>query len=205
MNQESLVMDQPAASFPGWDDPSRYGALKLWANELAHKSKYKDGHDLSWDLVGRAVMIVNDSEEYTRRIVHEVAKISGYQVLELEADNVFNTFATGFDEVREPTIFLMKQGVWSVEDKNHVSADEIRAFQENFPKLLGAIPNDKPLVFVTYGKEYISLVENLGQGGPISATGGEIDLPPNGFDDSCDNGFGDGCHNIPHPQGGSYF
>ena len=161
MNQESLVMDQPAASFPCWDDPSRYGALKLWANELAHKSKYKDGHDLSWDLVGRAVMIVNDSEEYTRRIVHEVAKISGYQVLELEADNVFNTFATGFDEVREPTIFLMKQGVWSVEDKNHVSADEIRAFQENFPKLLGSIPNDKPLVFVTHGKEYISLVEDL--------------------------------------------
>lgn len=161
MELESPVMDQPAASFPGWTDPNRYGALKSWANELANKSKHTDDHALSWDLVGRAVMIVNDSEEFTRRLVHEVAKTSGYQVLELDADDVFNAFATGFDEVQEPTIFLMKQGVWSVEDKNHISADEIKAFQVNFPKLIGAIPNEKPLVFVTYGKEYISLVESL--------------------------------------------
>ena len=161
MELESPVMVQPAASFPGWSDPSRYSALKQWANELACKSKNTDDHALSWDLVGRAVMIVNDSEVFSRRLVYEVAKISGYQVLELDADNVFNTFATGFDEIKEPTIFLMKQGIWSAEDKDHISADEIKAFQVNFPKLIGAIPDEKPLVFVTYGNEYISLVDSL--------------------------------------------
>lgn len=154
-----------SVELPGWADPIRYKALKSWAGELRAMHEFACPSSADWELIGRAVMIVNENESHVRNIVHQVAKQSGYVVRTIDADDVFKIFAEGFLGVSEPTIMLMKQGVWSVEDKTHKNSEEIRAFQENFASLLAEIPSEKPLIFVTYGDEYVSLAEGLRSAG----------------------------------------
>lgn len=154
-----------SCSLLGWSDSARYKPLKSWADELAALRVSACPSPIEWQLIGRAVMIVNDNESHARNVVYQVANHSGYVVRTIDADDVFKLFAEGFSGVSEPTIMLMKQGVWSVEDKTHKNSEEIRAFQENFASLIAAIPGEKALIFVTYGDEYVSLAENLRSAG----------------------------------------
>ena len=145
----------------GWNTPSRFAPIKAWAHELKDLAQSPASSALTWDIVGRAAMVITDSQEYGTKIIRQIAAESGYSLKELEADKVFEFFAAGFDGIVEPTLVFMPLGIWSAEAKDNVNSDAIRAFHNSFSELMAQIPANKPIVFVTYGDEFRSLVEDL--------------------------------------------
>lgn len=146
------------AKLPGWTHENRYTAIKTWAQELKVLSSKVRG-TLSWPLVGRAVMLINDNEDYVLSVAHEAAKMADYKVVKVAGEEVFKYFAAGFDHIKEPTLVILKQGIWSASAGAHKNAEEINIFQQNFGKILAEIPEEKSLLFLTYGEDYISLAE----------------------------------------------
>lgn len=145
---------------PGWTDEARYSAIKNWAQELKILSG-EDKGSLNWPLVGRAAMIINGNEDHVFLILSHAAQMAGYKVITLGADDVFKFFAAGFEDINEPTLVTMKQGIWSANTGDHKNSDEINCFQQHFSQILADIPEEKALVFVTYGEEFISLSETF--------------------------------------------
>lgn len=145
----------------GWSKPDRYALIKAWVQDLVNISRAGATPKLSWELVGRAAMVINDNKSYGEKVIRQIAQESGYQLKALEADKIFEFFAGGFAEIQTPTIALMPLGIWSAEPKDHANSDEIKAFHKNFAEIMSQIPADKHLVFVTYGDDPRSLVEDL--------------------------------------------
>lgn len=145
----------------GWSKPDRYAPIKAWVQDLVNIALASTTPKLSWDIVGRAAMVINDNKAYGEKVIRQIAQESGYQLKELEADKIFEFFAGGFTEIQTPTIALMPLGIWSAEPKDHANSDEIKAFHKNFAEIMSQIPADKHLVFVTYGDDPRSLVEDL--------------------------------------------
>lgn len=145
----------------GWNTPSRFAPIKAWAHELKDLAQSPASSVLTWDIVGRAAMVITDSQEYGTKIIRQIAADCGYALKALEADKVFEFFAAGFDSIVEPTLVLMPLGVWSSDSKDNANADAIKAFHMTFAELMAQIPADKAIVFVTYGDDFRSLVEDL--------------------------------------------
>lgn len=145
----------------GWNTPSRFGPIKTWAHELKELARSAASSALTWDIVGRAAMVITDSREYGTKIIRQIAADAGYVLKELEADKVFEFFAAGFDGIAEPTLVFMPLGLWSAEPKDSSNAEAIKAFHNNFSELMAQIPADKALAFMTYGDEIRTLVEDL--------------------------------------------
>lgn len=157
--QNMRVASEPMVT--GWSNPDRFRPIKAWAIELANMASNCVPQTIDWEIVGRAAMIVNDNKEYSKKIIHQIAQASGYQVRELAADKIFEFFANGFTEILDPTLVIMPLGIWSADTKDHANADEIQAFHKKFAELMAQIPADKHLVFVTYGDDPCDLVEDL--------------------------------------------
>lgn len=149
----------------GWSKPDRYAPIKAWVQDLVNIARAGATPKLSWDLVGRAAMVINDSKAYGEKVIRQIAQDSGYQLKELEADKIFEFFAGGFTEIQTPTIVMMPLGVWSSDTKDHANAEEIKAFHKKFAEILSGIPADKHLVFVTYGDDPRGLVDDLRSAG----------------------------------------
>lgn len=149
----------------GWGKPERFAPIKAWVQDLVMIASGGVASTLSWEIVGRAAMIINDSKDYGQMVIRQIAQDSGYQLKELEADKIFEFFAGGFTEIQTPTIVVMPLGVWSTEPKDHANAEEIKAFHKKFAEILSEIPADKHLVFVTYGDDPRGLVEDLRSAG----------------------------------------
>lgn len=145
----------------GWGKPDRFAPIKAWVRDLVKIADSDATSNLSWEIVGRAAMVINDSKEYGEKVIRQIAQDSGYQLKELEADKIFEFFASGFAEIKTPTIVLMPLGVWSSDTKDHANAEEIKAFHKKFAEIMSEIPADKHLVFVTYGDDPRGLVEEL--------------------------------------------
>lgn len=157
--QDAQTVKAPLVA--GWSKPERFAPIKAWVKDLTAIAHGDVTVTLSWDIVGRAAMVINDSKDYSVKVIRQVAQDSGYQLKELAADKVFEFFAGGFAEVQEPTIVLMPLGIWSAETKDHANAEEIKEFHKKFSEIMAQIPENKHLVFVTYGDDVRGLVEDL--------------------------------------------
>lgn len=155
------------ASVSAWAKPAAFAAIKSWARDLKEMTLANKKDSLTWEIVGRAAAIINDGDEYCKKIIQNIAAESGYELKELEADKVIEYFSTCFADIDKPTLVLMPQGIWSADAKEHAKAAEINAFQLSFVQILTKIPSDKHLAFVTYGNELSAIVENMRKVGGI--------------------------------------
>jgi len=145
----------------GWSTPERFNLVKTWLRDLVQITNGSAPSGLTWEIIGRAVMVVNDSQVYCKKIINQIALESGYQIKEVAADQVFKLFAGGFSEIPSSTMIVTPLGIWSESAKSHESAQEIQEFQRSFAEMLAAIPADKHLLFVSYGDDPMRLVEDL--------------------------------------------
>lgn len=149
------------SSVIGWSAPERFNLVKTWLRDLEQLTNGSAPSGLTWEIIGRAVMVVNDSESYCKKIIDQMAQESGYHIKEVDSDQVFKLFREGFADIESSTMIVTSLGIWSQDAKNHEMAREIREFQRLFAGMLAAIPADKNVLFVTYGDNPLDLVEDL--------------------------------------------
>lgn len=155
------ITKQPQASevLPPWADFGRVGKIQSWIEELK-KIKESEPTSNDWRLLGRGVVVCHPVEELRTPLVEKIAQEAGYEYATLSAEDFFEWVHDGKALPNEkPTIFHVKQGVWSgTIDDDKKAAEELVTFQaKEIPKYLSALPTNLTAVFVVTAESYSDL------------------------------------------------
>jgi len=147
--------------FKSLDDFRRIESIKAWSDEVKLQIE-NSANKKDWDLVGHAVVLVNDDEEIARDLFCLLAKNSGLNFLYLNADEVMDTLNQHkIPNEIGPCMVYIENGLWSKKSDKKNEDAACTDFQEHLSSLISAFNPNHPVVFATSIESMSQLSKSL--------------------------------------------
>ena len=147
-----------------WRQIEGSNKLKKWANRLQHACSNKTtlAH---WKIIGKALILVNDSYEYCQKVLRTVAKDAGLTYIVIPKDQVIDKVTEYDFSQHYPVLVYLEPGRWKRDrwDSEEESEEESKKYSD-FKAKLKSVLNDfspeKPVIFVTSTSDLDGAISN---------------------------------------------
>ena len=147
-----------------WREIDGSNKLKKWTNRLQHACANKTtlAH---WKIIGKALILVNDSYEYCEKVLRTVAKEAGLSYIVVPKDEVVDKVSEYDFSQHYPVLVYLEPGrwkrdKWDSEDESDEEAKKYSDFRIKLKAVMSDFSPEKPVIFVTSTSDLDGAISN---------------------------------------------